>query len=63
MGFISLGAIHTLVSAPSFSQGLSLVREQFNPFNILNWALTVLLLLPAIGARLLAAKFQEGRRL
>ncbi|KKN23596.1 hypothetical protein LCGC14_0903450 [marine sediment metagenome] len=63
MGFISLGTIHTFLSAPSLWEGFSLVREQFSPFNLPNVFLTILLLLPAIGARLLGEKFQKDQRL
>lgn len=44
-----------------FFGGLSRLQETYSPFNIMNWLVTVIAIVPAIIAALVRAKLNDGR--
>jgi len=45
-----LGIAGIAKSTQSFWETISFIQETYSPFNIINWLLNLVLLLPAIGA-------------
>jgi len=56
---IIVSIIGMFLSEPSFYHGWKRVVETFSPFNIANFIVTVILLLPAIGAFKLKEYFEK----
>ncbi len=56
---IIISVIGMFLSEPSFYHGWKRVVETFSPFNVANFIVTVILLLPAIGAFKLKEYFEK----
>ena len=56
---IIISIIGMFLSEPSFYHGWKRVVETFSPFNIANFIVTIVLLLPAIGAFKLKEYFEK----
>ena len=54
-----LGIIGAFVGASSPLEALSTVRAWYSPFNLWTWGLNLALASPAMGAYLLAERFQS----
>ncbi len=59
---VLLAVIGRISTAATIWQGLSDVREWFSPFNLWNSGLLFVLLLPALGAYLLAERLERRAR-
>ncbi len=59
---VLLAVIGRISTATTIWQGLSDVLGWFSPFNLWNWGLLFVLLLPALGAYLLAERLQQQAR-
>lgn len=44
-------------------EGFSEVQEILSPFNVINWAVTLIALAPGLGALMWAAKLEKKRKL
>lgn len=45
-----------------FADGFGKMQEIFSPFNVVNYVATIIMLSPAIGARMLAGKLDRRAR-
>ena len=59
IGANALGITGAFVGASSLSEAISTVRAWYSPFNLWTWGLNLVLASPAIGAYLIAERFQS----